>query len=287
MSIDFSRLLGLEIPEGVVTQIEDSSGRVLWAFSGGKAILQVEKVTSDTYAGETTYTAEEFILLDIYPKTNGTVKVTYGGLTKTITDASGVERPNAQGVFFGTFNGVSDSVATPANGELIIEGDYYAFGCGEFSLSKTLYNYVCACIKSIDSFGPITEIPGGFLGAVLAAGDGYVEQEIEIPDTVLSIGDQAFCKAENLHTLIVGKNVESIGAGVMPYMINGQVTVEVTVKMKGETPPKLSTGETGSTSFGTVVDPFRVRFVVPKGRGDVYRSEESWASYKDYITEEQ
>lgn len=280
--IDFTKLTGIEHDGKGVTQIEDSNGRVLWAFSGDKAILQVEKIISDTYAGETTYTAEEFILLDIYPKPNGTAKVTYGGLTKTITDTSGAERPNAQGVFFGTFNGVSDSVVTPTNGELMIEGDYYAFGCGEFSMSKTLYGSTCACIKSIDSFGPITEIPFGFLGGTLGAGDGYVEQEIKIPDTVLSIGNQAFCKAANVHTLIVGKNVESIGSIVVPLTSNA----EITVKMKGETPPKLYTAETGATSFGQAGDSFFVRFVVPKGRGDVYRSEESWASYKDYITEE-
>ena len=126
--IDFSTLQGLTLPEGVVMQITDESGRVIWAVSGGKVILEVEKMTSDTYAGETTYTGEQFILLDIYPKTGGTVNVTYGGLTKTITDTSGAAEPNAQQVFFGTFNGVSDSVATPTSGELTIEGGYYAFG---------------------------------------------------------------------------------------------------------------------------------------------------------------
>ena len=55
MSIDFSTLQGLTIPEGVVTEIKDAGGRVIWAVSGGKVILQVKKITSDTYAGETTY----------------------------------------------------------------------------------------------------------------------------------------------------------------------------------------------------------------------------------------
>ena len=108
MSIDFSTLQGLTIPEGVVTEIKDDRGRVIWAVSGGdKVILQVAKITSNTYAGETTYENEEFILLDIYPKTNGTVTVTYGGLTKTIKDTSGAAEPNAQQVVFGTFNGVT------------------------------------------------------------------------------------------------------------------------------------------------------------------------------------
>ena len=41
--INFSTLQDLTIPEGVVTQIADASGRVLWALSGGKVILEVEK----------------------------------------------------------------------------------------------------------------------------------------------------------------------------------------------------------------------------------------------------
>lgn len=33
MSIDFSTLQGLTIPEGVVTQITDANGNVLWSAS--------------------------------------------------------------------------------------------------------------------------------------------------------------------------------------------------------------------------------------------------------------
>ena len=139
--IDFSTLQGLTIPEGVVTQIADAAGNVLWAVQNDKPIiLEVEKIVSDTYAAETTYTNESFILLDIYPKSGGTVTVTYGGLAKTITDTSGAEEPNAQQVFFGTFNGVSDSVTTPASGTLTIEGDCRGFAVGQYkqySNSKT------------------------------------------------------------------------------------------------------------------------------------------------------
>lgn len=159
--IDFSTLQGLSIPEGVVTQIADASGRVLWALdTGGKVILEVEKITSNTYAGETTYTGEQFILLNIYPKTNGTVKVTYGGLTKTITDTSGAEEPNAQQVFFGTFNGVSDSVETPSSGELTIEGDCKAFACGTFATSaKSSNTSSYTGITSVTDWGSVSNIP--------------------------------------------------------------------------------------------------------------------------------
>lgn len=158
--IDFSTLQGLAIPEGVVTQIEDASGRVIWMLkSGNKVVLQVEKITADTYAGETTYTGEQFILLDIYPKTNGTVSVTYGGLTKTITDTSGAEKPNAQNVFFGTLYGVSDSVETPVSGELTIEGDFSAFSSGTYTSGGKLKLPECAgCVTTVNEWGNITEL---------------------------------------------------------------------------------------------------------------------------------
>jgi hypothetical protein len=57
--MNFATLQGLTIPEGVVTQITDASGRVIWAVQSGEPIvLEVEKITYDTYAGETTYTDE-------------------------------------------------------------------------------------------------------------------------------------------------------------------------------------------------------------------------------------
>lgn len=184
--INFSTLQGLTIPEGVVTQIADASGRVLWVLqSGGKVVLQVEKITSDTYAGETTYTGEQFILLDIYPKTNGTVKVTYGGLTKTITDTSGVENPNAQTVYFGTLYGVTDSVATPTSGELTIEGNFYAFGCGGYYINGKGGQQVqyCACITAVTDLSGITSIPAmAFYGCTKIT-------SVVIPDTVESIVD--------------------------------------------------------------------------------------------------
>lgn len=197
--IDFSTLQGLTIPEGAVTQITDASGRVLWMVSGGdKVILEVEKITSDTYAGETTYTGEQFILLDIYPKTNGTVKVTYGGLTKTITDTSGAEEPNAQQVFFGTFNGVSDSVATPASGELTIEGDYYAFGCGGYSETSKAPN--------ASSYGGLIQVTEwGTLETIPDFAFRLCEKmiSITIPSSIVTIGDYAFNLCTALTTVTV------------------------------------------------------------------------------------
>ena len=71
--IDFATLQGLTIPEGVVTQIADASGRVLWR---GQAVrLKVKKITSNTYASGTTYANEQFVLLNIFVKSGGKVSV--------------------------------------------------------------------------------------------------------------------------------------------------------------------------------------------------------------------
>ena len=207
--IDFATLQGLTIPEGVVTQIADASGRVLWKLqSGGKVILEVEKITSDTYAGETAYTGEQFILLDIYPKTNGTVSVTYGGLTKTITDTSGAEEPNAQRVFFGTFNGVSDEVETPASGELTIDGDCVAFACSQYATNSKGIADRALCVTSITSLGGIIEIPDFAFSNVLT---GCKIKSVSIPSKVKSIGECAFSYCTELATLTINNGLESIG----------------------------------------------------------------------------
>lgn len=214
--IDFTTLQGLTIPEGVVTQIADESGGVLWSAGGKPIVLEVKKITSDTYAGNTTYTGERFILLDIYPKTNGTVKVTYGGLTKTITDTSGAAEPNAQQVFFGTFNGVSDDVETPASGTLTIKGDYRTYGCGVYKTSKLATGY-CSCITDIAEWGDIMYIPDyAFYGCSSLI-------VTELPDGITTIGAQAF--SPTIDSTIPTKHIisklpdslESIGYGAFRW----------------------------------------------------------------------
>ena len=212
--IDFTKLTGIEHDGKVVTQIEDSAGSVLWAVSGGKVILEVEKITSDTYAGETTYTGEQFILLDIYPKTNGTVKVTYGGLTKTITDTSGAEEPNAQQVFFGTFNGVADDVVTPTSDRLIIEGDYYGFGNGNFSKGKLFSDVQTGNIVKVINFGEISMIPdGAFESNLIGMANRFATHTVNIPKGVTSIGNHAFRGCSVLETVVIPAGVTKIGAG--------------------------------------------------------------------------
>ena len=308
--INFAMLQALDIPEGKVVEIKDAAGRVIWAVQNSKpVILQVAKVTSDTYAGETTYTGEQFILLDIYPKTNGTVKVTYGGLTKTITDTSGVAEPNAQQVFFGTFNGVSDSVATPASGELTIEGGFYAFGSGSFQNGSKAGNIgYCSCITAFTDWGSISKIPN----SAFRKNSVLVLQEL--PEGIESIGDYAFAMnatstsvAGSSHynltwatameggTLALPSTIKSIGkyAFVVPAGVlsssGGSTNFPcylAKVKILATTPPTLGECAFGNSgSFRNNVN-FRVEtFEVPKGCGAAYKAAEGWSAYANYIVE--
>jgi hypothetical protein len=165
--------------------------------------LQVKKITADTYANETTYSGEQFILLHIYPKTNGTVSVTYGGLTKTITYAG---ESLGQRVFFGTFNGVSDSVNTPSSGELIIDGDYENFATGNYNSDKsTLVR--CGCITAVNDFGNIKII------AALTFSNCVDLTSVIISDSVKKIESSAFKECTNLTSITMPSSGIFIGSG--------------------------------------------------------------------------
>ena len=153
---------GWRIPEGNVVQVTDASGVVIWKLETSEpTILEVAKITSDTYAGETTYTGESFILLDIYPESvSSVVNITYGGLTKTLTFSG----TNAKQVFFGTFNGVSDIVSTPTSGTLVIEGGCKSVGIGSYKTyanNKTSTEYFTG-VTAITAYGANTVHDGAF-----------------------------------------------------------------------------------------------------------------------------
>lgn len=267
-----------------------------WAadMGGGSAVLEVEKITSDTYAGSTTYTGEQFILLDIYPKTNGTVSVTYGGLTKTIVDTSGAAEPNAQQVFFGTLNGVSDSAETPASGKLTIEGDYYAFGLGLYKHDKML-SYTCTCVKRVLSFGSVEVIPNSALSSSLKA-EGFdgLTGELIIPPTIKRIGTSSFSYCSALTSVVIKPSEITIGSSAFfVTTVAGSTTTWRTVKMMAKTPPTLEaiTSDDGTiyyNNFGlkdSETGVFPTAIIVPKGCGIAYKAAEGWSYYADAITE--
>ena len=214
--IDFTKLTGIEHDGKAVVQIEDSAGRVLWAVQSDEpVVLQVEKQSITSYAGETSY-SDNCVLLDIYPKkSNSEIKVTYGGLTKTLT-FSGI---NAMQVYFGTFNGVSDSVATPASGTLTIEGACDSFACGVYQNgSKTTSKGYCSCITAVDEFGSITKIaPYAFRSCTNLA-------LTELPSGITSIGSYAFYSCTNLALTSLPSGTTSIGDYVFYFCTNLALT---------------------------------------------------------------
>lgn len=205
--MNFATLQGLTIPEGVVTQIADASGRVLWMLPNDEPFtLKVKKITASTYAGDTKYSNESFILLNVYPKTNGTVHVTYGDLTKTITDTSGAAEPNSQQVFFGTFNGVSDSVVTPASGGLTITGDCAGVACGSYSTSS----------KASDNYDGVTAIGNWEINGFTAIQDNafkdcsQIKGALVIPNSVTKIRPGAFANCSGLTSITIPNSVTNI-----------------------------------------------------------------------------
>ena len=210
MSIDLSNVTELSDKYGVITQIADASGRVIWAVKNDVPIvLGVEKITSNTYVGSTAYNNEQFILLSIYPKTaSSIVNITYGNLTKTLTFSG----TNSQQVYFGTFNGVSDEVETPASGELTIEGDYAGFASGSFNVAKSTPE-VRGCITEVINFGKVSGISQG------AFRECRKLENISIPDGVAEIGDSAFFNCTSLKTISIPKSTNDIGDYPMPRIM--------------------------------------------------------------------
>lgn len=299
MSIDFSKITGLSDSRGVITQITDASGRVIWAAVTSKPIvLTVEKESFTSYAGETSHSSE-CVLLDIYPKkSNSTVKVTYGGLTKTLAFSG----TNAQQVFFGSYNGEVDSVATPASGTLTIEGGCGAFAQGVYqSSSKETAKSYTACISSVADWGSVERIPDyAFYGLQ------YVVKIAlnELPKGITSIGASAFKNCDKITVREIPHGVKTIGAEAfwmsttVDNKINAsmtEITLPSTIESIGDkafacyaadgytqcylsnvtilatTPPILGTSVFGNKDKKLIH--------VPKGCGDIYRAAEGWSAY--------
>ncbi len=166
-------------------------------------VLEVEKITDDTYAAETTYEDEQFILLDIYPEAaDSVVHVTYGDLTKTLT----FDGTNAQQVYFGTLYGVADEVATPASGTLTIEGGCGNFGVGGYAHdSKSTYH--CSCITKVISWGdcnPTVLVDYAFYQCEKLTLD-------KLPSSITSIGVDSFRVCKYLALTELPSGVTSIG----------------------------------------------------------------------------
>lgn len=287
--IDFNLIKELSIVEGNVVKIENEIGQVIWNKNvkyDRPIKLGVEKITANTYAGETTYENEQFILLDIYPKTaDSIISVTYEGLTKTLT----FNGTNAKQVYFGTFNGVADSVATPTSGTLTIEGDCVGVGVGAYNTAKSSLTY-CGCITSILAWGEMTKIPASAFCMCKNL------ELFEIPNGITHIGNYAF-KMEpdrtggadanstvytkmDRGTIILPDTVQSLGYNIWTFNVSddGYIYIDNLV-LRSSTPPVLE---------GTKLADFKAKLktiTVPKGCGETYKTADGWSAYANYIVE--
>ena len=303
MSINFGTLQGLTIPEGVVVQITDASGRVIWKLPANDLpiALEVVKQSFTSYAGETSYSSE-CVLLDIYPKkSNSIVKVTYGGLTKTLVFSG----TNAQQVFFGSYNGETDSATTPASGTLTIEGGCAAFGHSAYqNSSKATMKSYAVCILAVIDWGSVEYIaPYAFYG-LQGASDIAIN---ELPAGITSIGASAFMNCSNIAVTEIPHGVKTIGTEAfwmstspvdyVPQTAMTEITLPSTIESIGSkafrcnkdggtkgyltkvtilatTPPIISEDTFGSAPI-----------IVPKGCGEIYKAADGWSEYASYIVE--
>lgn len=301
--IDFTKLTGIEHGGKVVTQIEDSAGRVLWAVKKGtKVVLDVTKQTLDTVSGGTSYTGEHFAAVNVYPRTNGTVKVTYGGVTKTISDTSGVAEPNVQTVYFGTIYGVTDDVETPESGTLTIEGNFSAFGEGQYEKTGKAYAEVgyCGCINRVDEWGDVETLPdGAFSGSridittppsqIKSIGARAFQfcdalTSFVVPEGIDEIKDYTFYACCSLSQLTLPSTLKKIGQYVA-FVPNG-LGVPMVVNVLATTPPEYTgtleeEGAGMSLLYGMSDSDGTYYITVPKGCLAAYQSAPGWSAYAE------
>lgn len=207
------------IPEGNVVKVTDEAGRVIWMLNTGsdKVILEVEKITSDTYAGETTYTGEQFISMIVSVPNGKTATVTYGGVARTLVSDEADDTYGAgyvsHDVIFGTFNGVDYDTETPASGTLTIEGDCYSFSCSSFNSAskKTAY---CNCVKNIVSLGGIK------IFAAYAFYNCADITNVPCPKSIKTIGFCAFSNCTGLDSIELPNGLEAIASAAFSGCTN-------------------------------------------------------------------
>ena len=265
--IDFRKLTSLRIPvRGYQMDVKriESGGVVIWRNTANLVELEVEKITSDTYADGATYNNESFILLTLYVGNGTPVEVTYGGVTKTVSFPSGTI---TQKVFFGTFNGVSDEVETPSSGILTIEGSCYAVATPVFYGENGRRQQI-SCVTGINSWGQMNRIEASaFYG-------GKALNITNIPRQVDRIGQYGFYGCSSITSIHIPDTVTRIDSYAFQYCSNLlMVTIDAT------TPPTLGVSVFNNTNAD-------LQIIVPAGCGEAYRTASGWSSYADRIVED-
>lgn len=249
--IDFSKLTALTIPEGSVEKIE-CNGAVLWVkpgepISSEPISLEVKKAITNTG----NWLGEKNVGLAVFTGDGTPIKVTYGGLTKTV---STFNSSGGASVRFGTYQGVSDEVETPESGTLTIEGSCVAIKC--------------PCITRINSWGKINRIEAeGF--------NNCSELDIvRIPEGVTKIGLRAFNGCTALTDVSIASTVEEIGNYAFRQCAN-----LVAVRVDATTPPIAGT----KIFYGTNAN---LQITVKAGCADTYKATNGWSTYASKIIEE-
>lgn len=132
---------------------------------------------------------------------------------------------------------------------------------------------------SAEDFGNLTEISSSFE-------NNYYLTKVTIPDTITTLGTNAFNMAAYLENLTIPASVTFIGTYALGIGFYANETVTLT--FLGTTPPTLSTigglwcvyGEKGQYS-AMPID----KIIVPNGCADAYKSATNWSSFADIIEE--
>lgn len=169
----------------------------------------VEKITANTFANNTTYNNEEFVLLQIVPRAGYSCSVTYGGVTKIVTSSLTVEDNSnfldTKQVFFGTFNGQTDEEPTSVNGELIISGECVGFYESSYNTAKSK-TAKAHCVTAINSTGKCT---GEFMFDN-AFKDNQKLRAVHLSSYMQYITAGCFYGCSNLSEVILPKNLLEI-----------------------------------------------------------------------------
>jgi hypothetical protein len=101
-------------------------------------------------------------------------------------------------------------------------------------------------------------------------------ETLVIPDSVTTIGNEAFNNCKSVKNLTIGSGVETIGENAFADV--GDYASALNVTIKATTPPTASTPFYGCSKLQLIM--------VPAASLDAYESASGWSEYTDKIIAE-